>query len=63
LGVIFGGPMSANDEDDFIKKEINFMKLIIESGVPYLGICLGAQFLAKYLGSSIEKNTLNLCEI
>ena len=63
LVVIFGGPMSANDEDDFIKKEINFMKLIIESGVPYLGICLGAQFLAKYLGSTVEKNNLNLCEI
>ncbi|SVE20799.1 uncharacterized protein METZ01_LOCUS473653, partial [marine metagenome] len=30
LVVIFGGPMSANDEDEFIKKEINFMKLIIE---------------------------------
>ena len=63
LVVIFGGPMSANDDDEYIKKEINFMKLIIESGVPYLGICLGAQFLAKYLGSSVAKNNLNLCEI
>ena len=63
LVVIFGGPMSANDEDEFIKKEINFMKLIIDSGVPYLGICLGAQFLAKYLGSDIKKNFFNLAEI
>jgi GMP synthase (glutamine-hydrolysing) len=63
LIVIFGGPMSANDQDDYIKKEINFMKLIIESKVPYLGICLGAQFLAKYLGSKISKNTNNLSEI
>ena len=39
------------------------MKLIIESGIPYLGICLGAQFLAKYLGSDIKKNKLNLSEI
>ena len=36
LVVIFGGPMSANDTDDFIIKEINFMKLIIESNIPYL---------------------------
>jgi len=63
LVVIFGGPMSANDPDDFIKKEINFMKIIIDSNIPFLGICLGAQFLAKYLGSEIKKNDLQLSEI
>ncbi len=63
LVVIFGGPMSANDDEDYIKKEIEFMKLVIESGIPYLGICLGAHFLAKYLGSNIKKNELNLSEI
>ena len=63
LVVIFGGPMSVNDTDDFINKEINFMKLIIESNVPYLGICLGAQFLAKYLGSPIKENENKLSEI
>jgi len=63
LVVVFGGPMSANDKDDFILKEINFMKLIIDSNIPYLGICLGAQFLAKYLGSSIDKNVSGSSEI
>ena len=63
LVVIFGGPMSANDNDDFILKEIKFMKLVIDSNIPYLGICLGAQFLAKYLGSSININKNNLSEI
>ena len=63
LVVVFGGPMSANDDDDWIKKEIEFMKLIIESDIPYLGICLGAQFLAKYLGSDIKRNEFNLSEI
>lgn len=63
LIVIFGGPMSANDTDDFIIKEINFMKLVIESNIPYLGICLGAQFLAKYLGSPIVENENKLSEI
>ena len=61
--IIFGGPMSANDRDDFILKEIKFMKLIIDSNIPYLGICLGAQFLAKYLGSPINKNKNKLSEI
>ena len=63
LVVIFGGPMSVNDKYDYVLKEINFMKLIIESNTPYLGICLGAQFLAKYLGSPINKNEKKLSEI
>ena len=63
LVVIFGGPMSANDTDNFIKKEIDFMKLVIESDIPFLGICLGAQFLAKYLGSQIKENDNKLSEI
>ena len=63
LVVIFGGPMSVNDKDEFILKEINFIKLVIESNIPYLGICLGAQFLAKYLGSNIFTNDRKLSEI
>ncbi len=61
--IMFGGPMSANDNEDFLNKEINFMKLVINSRVPFLGICLGAQILAKYLGSKIKKNNLQLSEI
>ena len=63
LVVIFGGPMSVNDTEEYIVNEINFMKLIIDSNIPYLGICLGAQFLAKYLGSSIQSNDNNSYEI
>ena len=61
--VIFGGPMSANDNDEFIKKEIDWIKFVINSNVPFLGICLGAQILAKHLGCKIEKNSKNLSEI
>jgi len=63
LIIIFGGTMSANDDDEFIRNEINFIKLIIDSNIPFLGICLGAQFLAKHLGSLIIKNHNNLSEI
>ena len=48
--------MSANDNNKFIKKEIEWMKLVIDSNVPFLGICLGAQILAKYLGSKVYKH-------
>tara|TARA_Y100000590_G_C15603720_1_gene971133 strand:- start:198 stop:896 length:699 start_codon:yes stop_codon:yes gene_type:complete len=61
--VIFGGPMSANDDYEFIKKEIEWIKLVIRSNIPFLGICLGAQILAKYLGCKVEKNLKEISEI
>ena len=61
--VIFGGPMSVNDDEQFIRDEINWMKQVIESNVPFLGICLGAQILAKYLGCDVVKNKDDLAEI
>ena len=61
--VIFGGPMSVNDDDQFIKDEIKWMEKVINSKIPFLGICLGAQILAKYLGCDVVKNENDLAEI
>lgn len=51
--VIFGGPMSANDKDDFIKAEIGLVERAITEAAPYLGICLGAQMMAACLGARV----------
>jgi GMP synthase (glutamine-hydrolysing) len=51
--VIFGGPMSANDEEDFVRREIDWLKVPLKEEKPFLGICLGAQFLARHLGSAV----------
>ncbi len=51
--VIFGGPMSANDADDFVKTEIDWTALPLKEGAPFLGICLGAQMLTKQLGGTV----------
>ena len=51
--VIFGGPMSANDPDVFVKREIALIELALREQAPYLGICLGAQMLAACLGSRV----------
>ena len=51
--VIFGGPMSANDPDDFIRDEIEWIKVPLAEGKPFLGICLGAQMLARQLGATV----------
>ncbi len=61
--VIFGGPMSVNDDEQFIRDEIEWMKKVIESKIPFLGICLGAQILAKHLGCDVIKNKNDLAEI
>jgi len=51
--IIFGGPMSANDQQDYVRKEIDWISRPLKSGTPYLGICLGAQMLARQLGGKI----------
>ena len=61
--VVFGGPMSANDNDEFMKKEIDWIEQVLQSEVPFLGICLGAQILVKYLGCKVEKNPKEFSEI
>jgi GMP synthase (glutamine-hydrolysing) len=53
--VLMGGPMSVNDDIDFIKKEISWVKKLLEKNHKILGICLGAQIIAKALGSSVFK--------
>lgn len=51
--VIFGGPMSANDGDDFVRSEIDWLAVPLKEEKPFLGICLGAQMLAKHLGGDV----------
>jgi GMP synthase (glutamine-hydrolysing) len=51
--IIFGGPMSANDPDDFIRREIDWIGVPLGEGAPFLGICLGAQMLVKRLGGNV----------
>ena len=52
--VIFGGPMSANDSEPFIATEIQWIDVVLRAGSPFLGICLGAQMLAKALGQRVD---------
>src|SRR6266542_4490061 len=54
--IIFGGPMSANDTDDFIRREIDWLRVPLKQKKPFLGICLGAQMLAHHLGSRVYRH-------
>src|SRR5437660_11365843 len=54
--IIFGGPMSANDTDEFIRREIDWLSVPLKETKPFLGICLGAQMLAHHLGSRVYRH-------
>ena len=61
--VIFGGPMSANDPDDYIRRETDWIGVPLAEGAPFLGICLGAQMMAKHLGGTVTSHCDGCCEI
>lgn len=52
--IIFGGPMSANDEDEYVRQEIEWTKVPLKEEKPFFGICLGAQVLARQLGAHVD---------
>ena len=53
--VVFGGPMSANDCRllPFIRAELDWLAVPLAENKPFLGICLGAQLLARHLGGAV----------
>ncbi len=58
-GLIFmGGPQSANDAVPFIRSEIEIIARAVEEGRPVLGVCLGAQLIAKALGARVYRNAV-----
>lgn len=61
--VIFGGPMSANDEHAFIRAEIDLAARALGSDTPLLGVCLGAQIMARALGAKVAPHDEGVCEI
>jgi GMP synthase-like glutamine amidotransferase len=52
---IMGGPMSVNDgaRHEWLNPEIAFVREAIQRGKTVLGICLGAQMIAKALGARV----------
>jgi GMP synthase (glutamine-hydrolysing) len=61
--VIFGGPMSANDPDEFLRAETDWIGVPLKEGAPFLGICLGAQMLVKKLGGGVTPHCDGCAEV
>jgi GMP synthase-like glutamine amidotransferase len=56
--IVLGGPMSVNDEEEYpwLPQEKQYIRDVISSGKPVLGICLGAQLIANTLDAAVHRN-------
>jgi GMP synthase (glutamine-hydrolysing) len=63
--VVFGGPMSANDDAKLpgLRAQLDWIPTALDSGQPFLGICLGGQLLARALGVAVRPHPAGLAEI
>lgn len=61
--VIFGGPQSANDEHDYIRREIDWINVPLKENAPFLGVCLGAQQMVKTLGGQVRPHPEGCAEV
>jgi GMP synthase (glutamine-hydrolysing) len=61
--IVFGGPMSANDTEDFVRREIEWIAVPLRERKPFLGICLGAQMLAQHMGARVYPHADGHAEI
>lgn len=63
--VVFGGPMSANDDQQLpgIRMQLDWIPQVLAADQPFLGICLGAQLLARALGATVKPHPHGLAEI
>ncbi|MDP2697195.1 GMP synthase [Thalassospira sp.] len=62
--IVFGGPMSANDDDlPNIARIMAWLPHVVASDVRYLGVCLGAQLMARHLGAAVLPHPAGQTEI
>ena len=56
LIVSLGGPQSANDPNPALQREIDYLRAAAagQPPVPVVGVCLGAQLLARALGGEVS---------
>lgn len=58
--IILGGPMNSDQIDTYpnLITEVDIIREAVERDMSVLGICLGAQLLAKALGGAVSRNAV-----
>lgn len=56
--VVLGGPMNVYEEKEhpYLREEDRLIKEALSKNVPFLGLCLGSQLLAKASGAKVVKS-------
>jgi len=56
--IILGGPMNVDQASQFphLNTELSLIENALKKGIPIIGICLGAQLIAKALGARVYDN-------
>jgi GMP synthase (glutamine-hydrolysing) len=57
--VVLGGSMGVHEtgKHHFLLKVRNYIRAVLDSGKPFLGICLGGQLLADVLGANVSSGS------
>lgn len=60
LVVLLGGYMGAYEEEKypFLKYEFQLIEETLKKEIPFLGICLGSQMLARVLGANVYRGKM-----
>jgi len=66
--IVLGGPMNSDQIDSYpnLITEVEIIREAVERDMSVLGICLGAQLLAKALGGEVSRNAvreIGWCEV
>lgn len=54
--LVFGGAMRVDQDDEhpWLRTERDWVRSLLDSGTPVLGVCLGAQLIAASLGAEVK---------
>jgi len=55
---LMGGPMSVNDDLQWIAPLLNLIRQAVAADIPLLGHCLGGQLMSKALGAVVTQNAV-----